>query len=200
MDASRDRIAVDDTTSRVSPLAKPWSDEDADAIGRWGHPAATYPPLLLTRTLARHPKLADRARNLGEGLYVDGKLSHRDRTIAILRTCGQVGCAYEWGGQAAFWGPLARVNWDECDALAVGAAGDPMWSSAEQAIIGAVDQLEASGSWSDETWAALSVDLGEEQRMELLIVIGWYRMICTLCSGLTLGIEDWMRPWPETPG
>ena len=32
--------------------------------------------------------------------------------------------------------------------------------------------------------------------MELLIVAGWYRTICTLCNTLTLGIEDWMRPWP----
>src|SRR5215831_2682398 len=93
-----DDIAVDDSTSRVPPLPRPWSDEDAAGIGRWGHPSATYPPLLLTRVLQRHPQLADRVRHLGEGLYVDGRLDPRSRTIAILRTCGRIGSAYEWGG------------------------------------------------------------------------------------------------------
>ena len=62
--------------------------------------------------------LADRTRHLGEGLYVDGRLSPRARTIAILRTCALVGSAYEWGGQAAFWGPLTNVSPDEADRLA----------------------------------------------------------------------------------
>ena len=82
MDETNDRVAVDDSTSRVPPLARPWSEEDAAGIGAWGHPSATYPPLLLTRTLQRHPQLAARLRHLGEGLYLDGRLSHRDRTIA----------------------------------------------------------------------------------------------------------------------
>ena len=79
--------------------------DDERGIRRWGHPAATYDPLLLTRCLQRHPQLASRTRALGESLYVDGRLPARDRTIAILRICGLLRCAYEWGGQAAFWGP-----------------------------------------------------------------------------------------------
>lgn len=128
---------------------------------RWGHPAATYDPLLLTRCLQRHPAMTSRTCALGEGLYVDGKLPARDRTIAILRICGRVKCATEWGGQAAFWGRIAGVSEDECDALAVGAATDDRWSTAEQALI------------------------------------GWYRTICTLCNGMALPVEGWMRPWPE---
>jgi alkylhydroperoxidase family enzyme len=196
VDKINDRVAVDDTTSRVPPLARPWSDDDEAGIRAWGHPSATYPPLLLTRTLQRHPQLAARVRHLGEGLYIDGRLSHRDRTIAILRTCARVGCAYEWGGQAAFWGPIAKVTEDECDALAIGAADDPRWSEAERAIIAAIDELEATGTWTDDTWGVLVAHFDDEQRMELLVVAGWYRTICTLCNALTLGIEDWMRPWP----
>jgi hypothetical protein len=50
-------------------------------------------------------------------LYVDTKLPPRMRTIAILRICALVSCAYEWGGQAAFWGPIAGISDAECDAL-----------------------------------------------------------------------------------
>ena len=181
---------------RVAPLAEPWSEEDERGIRRWGHPAATYDPLLLTRCLQRHPQLANRTRALGESLYVDGRLPARDRTIAILRICGLLRCAYEWGGQAAFWGPIAGVSEAECDALAVGTATDGRWSAGESALIGAVDELEASGTWSDATWAALGQSYDDEQRMELLIVVGWYRTICTLCNGMALPVEGWMRPWP----
>jgi len=181
---------------RVAPLAEPWSDEDARDISRWGHPDASYPPLLLVRCLQRHPRLASRTRSLGEGLYVDGRLPPRDRTLAILRMCARLGCAYEWGGQAAFWGPIAGVSEEECDALVTAAADDPRWADHERALLAAVDEIEDSGTWSDATWEALGSTYDEEQRMELLIVVGWYRMISTLCNGMALPVEPWMRAWP----
>jgi hypothetical protein len=128
----------------------------------------------VTRTSAASQ--SDRA--LGESLYVDGRLPARDRTIAILRICGLLRCAYEWGGQAAFWGPIAGVSEAECDALAIGTATDNRWSA-------------------EETWASRGQLYDVQQRMELMIVVGWYRTICTLCNGMALPVEGWMRPWPS---
>lgn len=182
--------------SRVAPLAPPWSAQDAAGIEGWGHPDRTYEPLLLVRCLQRHPKLAAKLRTLGEALYIDTRLPPRLRTIAILRICALVGCAYEWGGQAAFWGPIAGVSDAECDALVTGADGH--WSDAEQDLIAAVDELERTGSWTSSTWDRLGRNLDDEQRMELLIAVGWYRTICTLCNGLDLPVEGWMRPWPRS--
>lgn len=183
--------------SRVEPLAPPWSSEDSAGISSWGHPDRTYEPLLLVRCLQRHPKLAAKLRKLGEALYVDAVLPPRVRTIAILRICALVGCAYEWGGQAAFWGPIAGVSNEECDALVTGAA--LAWSDDEAVLIGAVDELERTGSWTTDTWNALGRSLDDEQRMELLIAVGWYRTICTLCNGMALPVDGWMRPWPGLP-
>ena len=183
--------------SRVAPLAQPWSDADAADIGSWGHPDRTYEPLLLVRCLQRHPDMARKLRKMGESLYVDTRLPPRVRTIAILRICGLVRCAYEWGGQAAFWGPIAGVSGAEADALAVGSADDARWTAAERVLIEAVDELERTGSWSASTWAALGDSFDDEQRMELLIAVGWYRTVCTLCNGLDLPVEGWMRPWPS---
>ena len=188
---------MDELSSRVAPLPEPWSEADAAGIGRWGHPSATYDPLLLTRILQRHPRLADRTRAMGESLYVDGRLPARDRTLAILRICARLGCAYEWGGQAAFWGPIAEVGEDDSDALVTAAADDARWTGPEQVLLAAVDEIEDSGSWSDATWEALGSAYDDEQRMELLIVVGWYRMICTLCNGMKLPVEAWMRAWPS---
>lgn len=186
--------------SRVAPLAPPWSDEDAAAINSWGHPDRTYEPLLLVRCLQRHPALASRLRKLGESLYTAALLPPRMRTIAILRICALLGCEYEWGGQAAFWGPIAGVSDDECDALVTAEPDDPdgpEWSAAERALIGAVDELERTGSWSEATWNALGRFLDDEQRIELLTAVGWYRTICTLCNALALPVEGWMRRWPS---
>lgn len=182
--------------TRISPLAPPWSDADAEGINAWGHPDRTYEPLLLVRCLQRHSALASRLRKLGEALYIEAKLPPRIRTIAILRICALLGCAYEWGGQAAFWGPIAKVDSAECDALVTGGPDDPRWSAAERTLIGAVDEIEATGTLTDDTWAQLGDTLDDEQRMELLIAVGWYRTICTLCNGLALPVEGWMRPWP----
>ncbi|TFV59227.1 carboxymuconolactone decarboxylase family protein [Mycobacterium sp. PS03-16] len=181
--------------TRVQPLAPPWSDADAANIQSWGHPDRSYEPLLLVRCLQRHPTLAARLRKMGEALYIDAKLPPRVRTIVILRICALVRCAYEWGGQAAFWGPIAGVRDDECDALVTGA--DPGWSADERTLIAAVDELEATGSWAPSTWEALGGFLDDEQRMELLVALGWYRTICTLCNGLDLPVEGWMRRWPS---
>jgi len=181
-------------TARVAPLPKPWSDADAAEIGSWGHPDRTYEPLLLVRCLQRHPILARSLRKLGEALYLDARLPPRIRTLAILRICALVGCRYEWGGQAAFWGPIAGVSEHECDALVTGEYRD--FSEFEQTLISAVDEVERSGSWSDATWSALGVQLDDEQRIELLVAVGWYRTVCTLCNGLALPVEGWMRAWP----
>lgn len=148
------------------------------------------------RCLQRHPKLAARLRKLGESLYVAALLPGRTRTLAILRICALVGCQYEWGGQAAFWGPIAGVSDDECDVLVAGGPDDPRWSPDERTLIEAVDELESTGSWSEATWMALGCFLSDEQRIELLTAIGWYRTICTLCNALALPVEGWMRPWP----
>mgnify|MGYP000421508989 CR=1 FL=1 len=79
------------------------------------------------------PKGIERPNCGHHHLLIDAELPPRVRTIAILRTCALVGCAYEWGGQAAFWGPIAGVSDAECDALVTGA--DAGWSADEQTLI-----------------------------------------------------------------
>ena len=184
--------------SRVAPLAPPWSEEDATGINSWGHPDRTYEPLLLVRCLQRHPALASRLRKLGESLYVAALLPPRTRTIAILRSCALVGCEYEWGGQAAFWGPIAGVSDDECDALVTGGADDPTVGPRRPRAHRGGRRARAHRLLVEATWIGLGRFLTDEQRMELLIAVGWYRTICTLCNGLALPVEGWMRAWPSS--
>src|SRR4029078_3573996 len=102
-----------------------------------------YEPLLLVRCLQRHPNLASRLRKLGESLYIAALWPARVRTIAILRICALVRCEYEWGGQAAFWGPIAGVSDEECDALVTGAEAD--WSAGGRGMVHAGARHGSSG-------------------------------------------------------
>ncbi len=70
-------------------------------------------------------------------------------------------------------------------------------ATTERVLIGAVDELERTGAWSEDTWNRLGDSLTDEQRLELLIAVGWYRTICTLCNGMALPVEGWMRRWPS---
>ncbi|MGK2854720.1 MAG: hypothetical protein ACSLE3_11575, partial [Microbacteriaceae bacterium] len=96
-----------------------------------------------------------------------------------------------------FWGPIVKVSEAECDALVTGV--EMPWSDDERVLIAAVDEIERTGSWCTDTWNALGDSISDEQRLELLIAVGWYRTICTLCNGLDLPAEGWMRPWPLPP-
>src|SRR4051812_34677617 len=97
-------------TPRAAPLPQPWSPEDEAGIRRWMHPEGTHDPPVLFQILQRHPVLAKRTQALGQELYLGGRLEPRDRQIAIMRMCALVGCAYEWGGQATFWGPRVGLT------------------------------------------------------------------------------------------
>ena len=118
---------------RVAPLPRPWSDEDAREHRRWGHPDATYDPLLLVRCLQRHPRLAARTRALGESLYVDGRLPARDRTLAILRACARSGAPTSGAARPRSGARSPASSEEECDALVTAAAGDARWSAGESA-------------------------------------------------------------------
>ena len=183
--------------TRVAPLAPPWSAEDAAGINSWGHPDRTYEPLLLVRCLQRHPALAAKLRKLGEALYIDTVLPPRVRTIAILRICALRRMRLRMGRAGGVLGSDRRGQ-----RRRVRRVGHRRrisgWSAEERTLISAVDELERTGSWSTDTWNALGASLSDEQRMELLIAVGWYRTICTLCNGLELPVEGWMRRWPPS--
>ncbi|MBJ7332074.1 MAG: carboxymuconolactone decarboxylase family protein [Solirubrobacteraceae bacterium] len=183
-------------TSRIAPLPEPWSEEDEASILRWRHPENHHDPLLLTRVLQRHPKIARRLRDMGQSIYLSGQLDAHDRQVAIMRICALVRCEYEWGGQAAFWGPRTGLSEADCDALVLSSADDVRWTEREVAVIAAVDELEETGSWGEDTWATLRTWHSEEAMLELLAAIGWYRTICTYCNTLALDLEPWMRRWP----
>jgi len=126
-----------------------------------------------------------------------GLLAERDREVIVLRTCGRASCAYEWASHAAFHGPRAGDDDALAESLAIGLEPALLLDDRDRAMVKAVDELEDMGSLSQGTWNLLGQFLDDEQRIEALVLFGWYRTMCLLCNALALPQEPWMKPWPS---
>ena len=184
--------------ARIAPVEPvPADPELAAELARWMPPGAAVEPLVLFRSLARHPALMQAMRPLGA--YLLGRrfrLSLRLRELLILRVCARCGCAYEWGVHAAAFGAAAGLDADVVAATVRGTADAPCFAPIEQALLAAVDELCAGPALSDTTWEALGKHFDDAQRLEILVASGWYRLISTLCNGLALPDEAWAARFP----
>ena len=127
--------------------------------------------------------LSERMRPLGAGLLGKGSLDAADRELVILRTCQKCGAEYEWGVHAAaFARPLG---------LSDGEIRAETLSPWQSVLVRAVDELHEKSTLCDETFAALSAKLSEEQLLELLALVGFYHLISFVANGARVPLEPW---------
>ena len=60
------------------------------------------------------------------------------------------------------------------------------WSARDRLLLAATDELHDTRDLSDETWSALSAQLDEPTRLELLMLVGHYEMLATTLNTLRL--------------
>lgn len=185
--------------ARIAPIqASPDDPQLAEELSRWMPPGAGVAPLLLFRTLARHPALMQAMRPLGA--HILGRrfgLSLRLRELLILRVCARSACEYEWGVHVAGFGAAAGIDAATAEATRKPEVDAALFSPAEQALLPAVDELCAGPALSDSAWRELALHFDEAQRLEILAASGWYRLIATLCNGLALPPEPWAARFPS---
>src|SRR6201986_2586600 len=116
--------------SRITPLQPPYAPETKEVFDRIMRGA---PPLMLFRVMASQKRAWEKFR--AGGLLDPGPLSLREREIVIDRTCARTGCEYEWGVHVAIFASAAELSEQQVRATVLGAADDPCWSVAEQALI-----------------------------------------------------------------
>jgi alkylhydroperoxidase family enzyme len=178
------------------PLEAPFEAEAEAELARWMPPGSPLPPLALFRTLATDLPLARAMWPLGSFLLSRRfALSLREREIVIDRVCARCGCEYEWGVHVAAFAGAASL--DEAAIGATLAAGtDPVWSAREVLLVRVVDALHEDGRVGDELWRALSEHYDERQRLELLVLCGWYHLISFVANGAQVALEPWARTFP----
>ncbi|RMI40527.1 carboxymuconolactone decarboxylase family protein [Actinomadura harenae] len=169
-------------TPRVPPLPpEEWDDTLRAVVSATG-------PLNVFTTLARHPALFTAWIGFGSKLLFEGTLDGRVREIVILRVAHRRSCAYEWAHHV----PLARLaglTEAEIEALR-GAPGDHPWPDGDRAVIDVADELDATSTVSDATWAALAERFDEARLIELVMLIGQYHMVAFALNALRVQIED----------
>ena len=166
----------------VSAAQEDWTDEQKEILSRYIGPNGV---LNIYGTVARNPKAA--RAFLGWGGYVrrEAKMSEREREIVILRIGWLCRAGYEWA-QHSRLGRAAGLT-DEDFARLKQPAGAPGWSEREALLVRAADELHDDYFITDGTWAGLSGFLDENERMDLVYLVGHYTQVCMILN--TFGIQ-----------
>lgn len=182
---------------RIAPAVPPYAPSIEAALAGMMPRNAPVPPLALFRTFVRHAQLAGAMHGLGRFLLGrDLALGIRVRELVIHRVCARCGCEYEWGVHAASFAARAGLTPAQLAATVHGQPGDAVWSAEDTLVLRLVDELHDGATVSDDLWAALSASFSDEQKLELLLLTGWYHAIAYLANGVRVAPEDWAQRFP----
>ncbi|WP_433502318.1 carboxymuconolactone decarboxylase family protein [Pseudonocardia halophobica] len=152
-------------------------------------------PLAIFRTMARHPRMMKRFNVLGGFFLTRGDLPARERELVVLRVAWRSGCEYEWA-QHVLIGRRAGLTDAEIARVAEPAAE---WPAADAALLRAADEVLDHIDLSDETWAELAGRFTETQLVELVVLVGFYRMAAGFLNATGVQKEADLPGWPTGP-
>lgn len=171
------------TTPRIAPL-------DDAALTDGQRVLAEIGASHVTRTFARRADLLAGWLELGKAVITGGHVSGRDREFVLLRTALRTNTPYEWANHAA--ASLGYgVTVDELRALG---DDDATWPEPDATLLAAVDEICADDGVGDATWARLRAAMDDDAIIELLFIVGYYRLTSGLLN--SLGVQ----PEPGLPG
>jgi alkylhydroperoxidase family enzyme len=177
---------------RIAPLEQPWPDDVAEVLASMMPPGV--PPLGLFRTLAHNPRVLRKVRDAN--LLDRGSLARRDRELVILRTCARCGSEYEWGVHARVFAERVGLSEPEVVGSVHAAAEDPRWDERGRALVSLVDALHDTGRVPDRLWDQLRRLYGDEQLVELVVLVGFYHAISFVTRAFEIDLEAAGRRWP----
>jgi AhpD family alkylhydroperoxidase len=177
---------------RIKPVSSP-TPEAAETLAKLG--AADGRPLNIFGTLAHHPLLLRRYVALGGVFLSFNQLPARERELVILRVAWRTRAVYEFGHHTRL-GLAAGVTDAEIERVVQGALDG--WPAADAMLLRAVDELQAGDRVGDQTWAALAERYSEAELLELLGLIGFYRMTAGLLNSAGVEPDAGLAGWPAT--
>ncbi len=121
------------------------------------------------------PEMASVAGELGHQLRFEGSLTDHDRELAIITVATAHRCDFEWQTHVG----LARdagVAEATISALATGGKSDEI-DPADTAITDFVQELCASSTAADNTFARVQQRLGDAGVVELSTLVGYYTLL-----------------------
>ena len=143
-------------------------------------------PLNLFTTMVRWPQLMRRVSALGGYFLTHSELTGTQRELSILRTAALLGSEYELAqhrGIAAGMG-IAR---DKVRAACEPDRPSTTLAGEELALLQLVDDLVELEQVTEPVWEAAVAVLGEDATVEVVLLVGFYRMLAGFIS--TVGVE-----------
>ncbi|WP_018658562.1 carboxymuconolactone decarboxylase family protein [Actinomadura flavalba] len=172
--------------ARIPPLPEAEWDDFLQAV------ASSTGKLHVFSTLGRHPALFQAWIGFASQLLMRGSLSARDRELAILRTAHLRACAYEWSHHRSL--ALDAGLTDEH----LAALREPLdaypWDAADRVVLTTTDELHATGTVGDATWAAITGRFSDTEAIELIMLIGNYQMTAFTLNALRVQDETGEHP------
>lgn len=141
-----------------------------------GRVTGTRPPAIFL-TLGRHRRLFRGWLHFAGRLMPGGRLPRRDAELVILRVAHLTGSAYEQAHHATL-GRRAGLSDVEIDRVARGSA-EPGWTDTQRLLLEVTEEVCASDDLGDTSYARLEAAYDEPTVIEVLMLIGQYRMLAT---------------------
>jgi alkylhydroperoxidase family enzyme len=149
----------------------------------------------LLRAVAHHPHLLEPFLAFAAALAGRGALPRRVSELLALRAAWNCRSAFEWGHHSVY-ARAAGLSEAEIDAVAAGPTA-ASWSDEERALLAAADELHASQTVSDATWARLAARWNQAQLVEIPFVVGHYTMLSMVAGAAQVPLEDGLPPLPQ---
>jgi alkylhydroperoxidase family enzyme len=143
-------------------------------------------------TMAHHPLLLKRF-TLFAGLFLSRSLlPERDREIVTLRCAHRFDSDYYFGHHTVL---AIDVLSSEEIARTLGPSYE--WEGFDRLLVQATDELAESSGLSDATWAELTYHYHEAQMLDLVMLVGFYRMTCLYVNTIGVEREPGIPGWPS---
>ncbi|WP_052397519.1 carboxymuconolactone decarboxylase family protein [Streptomyces sp. NRRL F-5123] len=140
------------------------------------------------RMIAHAPAVAGPAVDLGVALLSATALPPRLREAVVLSVAGHARCVYELAQHTPI-AELTGMTAEQTAATAGGALHVDGFTQLEESALAAVRELMETHTLDRRTLSTLRETLGEQQTVELLMLIGYYVMLANLLNALDVDVD-----------
>ena len=174
---------------RLTPVKEPDEEQRAALAKAPTLPDGTVRNIFLT--LAHHPLLLKRFNAFTGTFIAFGLLPPDERELVVLRVGARLDAPYELGQHF----PIARESGLPEEAIEAVVADPPgaALSADQRTLVDFTDGLIDRGEVDEAVWSALAGRYGDAQLVELLCLVGAYRMVADFLNVAGVELEDDME-------
>lgn len=145
--------------------------------------------LNLYRMLLHSPPVADKWFEQNNAIRWETELDGKTRELAIIRVAAINRADYVFKSHVPIMALDAGLTAAQCDALAAGWDGSPLFDARERAVLAYVDAMTKDIQVPDAVFEPLRQHFSERQLVELTVLIGTYNMHSRVLEALRVERE-----------